>query len=91
MSKMSSLKINLFVFQTKYDSKLVFNCSELIMKHNRDAPYLKIAEVNHAVHHLTDAEAVAKVVERVVTVVLLNPQLEEKRIIHSETDFRLLS
>ena len=29
------------------------------------------AELNHAVHHLTHAEAVAEVVERVVSVVLL--------------------
>ena len=36
--------------------------------------------MNHAIHHLTNAEAVAKVVERVVTVVLLNRQLEDRKL-----------
>lgn len=38
--------------------------------------------MDHAIHHLTDTEAVAEVVKRVVTVVLLNCQLEprEKKI-----------
>lgn len=54
-----------------------------IMNRHRHAPYLQVAEVNHAIHHLTDAEAMSKVVERVVTVVLLNRQLANKTIIQS--------
>ena len=38
------------------------------------------AELNHAVHHLTHAEAVAEVVERVVSVVLLYAQLATQTI-----------
>ena len=34
------------------------------------------AQLDHAVHHLTDAETVAEVVERVVPVVLLHAQLQ---------------
>lgn len=45
--------------------------------------YLEVAEVDHAIHHLTNAEAVAEVVERVVTVVLLNCQLGQREMIHS--------
>lgn len=63
----------------------------LDMHERKHAPYLQVAEVNHAIHHLTDAEAVTKVVERVVTVVLLNRQLERQRIIHSVTDCRILN
>lgn len=37
--------------------------------------YLQVAQVNHAVHHLADAEAVTEVVEGVAAVVLLNAQL----------------
>lgn len=40
--------------------------------------YLEVAEVDHAIHHLADTEAVAEVVKRVVTVVLLNCQLEPR-------------
>lgn len=42
--------------------------------------YLQIAEMNHAIHHLTNTEAVTKVVERVVTVVLLNCQLKGRKL-----------
>lgn len=45
--------------------------------------YLEVAEVDHAIHHLTDTEAVAEVVKRVVTVVLLNCQLEPREKINS--------
>lgn len=45
--------------------------------------YLQVAEVNHAIHHLANTEAVTEVVEGVVTVVLLNCQLEQHNIICS--------
>ena len=38
------------------------------------------AEVHEAVHHLRHAETVAEVVERVVAVVLLNAQLQQRHI-----------
>lgn len=47
--------------------------------------HLQVAEVDHPIHHLTDTEAVAEVVERVVPVVLLNCQLGprgKKKISH---------
>lgn len=37
--------------------------------------YLQVAEVDHAVHHLCDTEAVAEVVEWVVPVVVMNTEL----------------
>lgn len=37
---------------------------------------LKIAEVNHAIHHLAHAEAVPEVMERVAAVIFLNSKLE---------------
>lgn len=40
--------------------------------------YLQAAEADHAVHHLSDAETVAEVVERVVLVVVMNAELEKQ-------------
>lgn len=37
--------------------------------------YLEVAEVDHAVHHLCNAKAVAEVVEWVVPVVVMNTEL----------------
>ena len=37
----------------------------------------QMAELDHAIHHLGDAEAMAEIMERVVAVVLLHTQLEE--------------
>lgn len=48
--------------------------------HPQTTLYLQIAEMNHAIHHLTNTEAVTKVVERVVTVVLLNCQLKGRKL-----------
>ena len=36
------------------------------------------AQVDHAVHHLSDAKTVTEVVERIVAVILLNSKLETK-------------
>lgn len=53
----------------------IWHTSSVDPKH---VSYLEVAEVYHAIHHLTDTEAVAEVVKRVVAVVLLNSQLEPK-------------
>lgn len=38
--------------------------------------HLKVAQVDHSVHHLADAEAVTEVMERVVAVIFLDCQLQ---------------
>lgn len=37
--------------------------------------HLKVAEINHAIHHLAHTEAVAEVMEGVASVILLNSKL----------------
>lgn len=45
--------------------------------------------MNHAVHHLTNTEAVPEVVERVVAVVLLDCQLGDREIFIQYTETNL--
>lgn len=40
-----------------------------------NSSHLKVAEVNHAIHHLAHTEAMTEVMERVATVILLNSKL----------------
>lgn len=41
----------------------------------QESSHLKVAEVNHAIHHLAHTEAMAEVVEWIATVILLNSKL----------------
>lgn len=56
--------------QTQGDTNLL-----QVYARRQGAGYLKVAEVDHAVHHLCDTEAVAEVVKWVVPVVVMNTEL----------------
>ena len=47
-------------------------------RHSTGLTHLEVAEMDHPIHHLADAEAMAEVVEGVATVVLLDAQLLKK-------------
>ena len=49
--------------------------AQILFRHHRVEP----AQVDHAVHHLSDAETVTEIVERVVAVVFLHTQLKARR------------
>ena len=49
--------------------------AEVLFRHHR----VETAQVDHAVHHLSDAETVTEIVERVVPVVFLHTQLKSRR------------
>lgn len=58
---------------------------------DKRAAYLKVAEVNHPIHHLANTEAVTKVVEGVIAVVFLNSQLEDRDSFIQFAHFRITS
>lgn len=53
--------------------------------------YLKVAKVNHAIHHLAHTEAMTKVMEGVATVILLNSKLGKYIHKHNNIPLPLMS